>query len=112
MRTLRRSASEHTDWCARDHRCNLGEHRSVEMLVDLPGIGRVVVTRLRAGEFEYAEIRGRIRLHTTETGARWQLRTALTGLRRLLAAIRVLPGVAPDSPCLTSSGAHPPVLVR
>lgn len=94
-RHLRRTADEHTTWCARDHRCNLGEHRSDEMLVDLAGAGRVVVTRVRAGDREYAEIRGRIRLHDTEAGARWQLNRALSGLRQLLAAVRLLPGTTP-----------------
>jgi len=88
-----REAGEHTDWCARDHRCNLAEHRSTEMLVDLPGHGRAVITRIRAGNTEYAEIRARIPLHHTETGARWQVSTALRLIRDLLSAVAVRPGV-------------------
>jgi hypothetical protein len=98
MRRLHRERDGHTAWCARDHRCGLGEHRSDETVVDLAGAGRVVVTRVRSGDREYAEIRGRIRLHSTDVGARWQLGTALAGLRQLLAAVRVRPGIACTAP--------------
>jgi hypothetical protein len=103
MRHLHRAATEHTDWCARDHRCNLGEHRSPDIITDLPGAGRVLITRVRAGNREYAEIRGRVLLHTTEAGARWQIATALGRLRDLLAAVRLCPGVtrAPVDPVAT-----------
>jgi hypothetical protein len=94
MARHRRDASAHTDWCARDHRCNLGEHRSPETIVDLPGHGRAVITRVRAANGrEHAEIRARIALHSTETGARWQLGALLTGLDRLLSAIAIRTGV-------------------
>ena len=94
VRQLRRDATAHTDWCARDHRCNLGEHRSPETIVDLPGHGRVVATRVRAADGrEHAEIRSRIALHSTETGARWQLWTLLDGMDRLLRHVAVRPGV-------------------
>jgi hypothetical protein len=96
-RTMARHHSEataHTGWCARDHRCNLGEHRSGEMIVDLPGHGRAVVTRvLAANGREHAEVRARIPLHSTETGARWQLGTLLSGLDRLLSAVVIRRGV-------------------
>ncbi|MET8147677.1 hypothetical protein ACIBSW_07100 [Actinoplanes sp. NPDC049668] len=94
MRQVRRDATAHTDWCAQDHRCNLGEHRSPETIVDLPGHGRTVVTRVRTADGrEHAEIRARIALHSTDTGARWQLRTLLGGLDRLLRHVAVRPGV-------------------
>jgi hypothetical protein len=90
----RRDTSAHTSWCARDHRCNLGEHRSPEMIVDLPGHGRAVITRVRAADGrEHAEVRARIALHSTEAGARWQLDTLLTGLDRLLCAVAIRRGV-------------------
>jgi hypothetical protein len=81
MRHHHREPTGHTDWCARDHRCGVAEHRSPDMVVDLPGHGRAVVTRVQAADGrEHAEVRARLLLHTTDTGARWQLRTLLTGL--------------------------------
>ena len=101
---LRRDPTGHTAWCARDHRCNLNEHRSAELIADLPGAGRAIITRIRdANGREYAEIRARIPLHHTETGARWQLTTALRLIRELLAAIAIRSGVLrawPTQPAL------------
>ena len=82
----RRQPTPHTRWCARDHRCGATEHRSAELIADSIG-GRAVITRIRAGDIEYAEIRARIPLHRTETGARWQLATTLNLIRELLAAV-------------------------
>ncbi len=82
----RRTGRAHTDWCAGDHRCNLAEHRSDDIVVDLPGHGRAVLTRVlddRTGR-EYGEIRARIRLADDEAAARWQLRSTLAGLRLLV----------------------------
>jgi hypothetical protein len=81
----RRTGTTHTEWCGRDHRCNLAEHRSEEIVVNLPGYGRAVLTRVRDDQGdEYGEIRARIRLDPDEYSARVQLRTALTDLRALL----------------------------
>jgi hypothetical protein len=81
----RRTGTPHTDWCAADHRCNLAEHRSEEIVVNLPGYGRAVLARVRDDQGnEYGEIRARIALDTNEYSARVQLRTALTDLRALL----------------------------
>jgi hypothetical protein len=81
----RRPNGAHTSWCAADHRCNLAEHRSEEIVVQLPGHGRAVLTRVRDQHGrEYGEIRARIALDTDEYAARVQLRTALTDLRALL----------------------------
>lgn len=86
----------HTDWCARDHRCGLREHRSDEIVVDLPGHGRAVLNRVRGQDGrEHAEIRLRVALVDAEIWAQWQLRTALKGLRTLVtgvAAVRVRAG--------------------
>jgi hypothetical protein len=80
-----RAARRHTAWCARDHRCNLAEHRSDEIVVELPGYGRAVLTRVADDQGrEYGEIRARIALDADEYAARVQLRTALTDLRGLL----------------------------
>jgi hypothetical protein len=88
----RTNLTPHTDWCARDHRCGLTEHRSPELIADAIG-GRAVITRIRAGTIEYAEIRARIPLHHTETGAHWQITTLLRLIRKVLAAVAVRRGV-------------------
>ncbi len=81
----RRRGRQHTAWCAADHRCNLAEHRSEEIVVSLPGYGRAVLTRVRDDQGrEYGEVRARIALGRDEYAARLQLRTALTDLRGLL----------------------------
>jgi hypothetical protein len=92
MGRFRPDSTPHTAWCARDHRCGLAEHRSEELIADSLG-GRAVITRVRSGDAEYAEIRARIPLHHTETGARWQLATTLRLLRKVLAAVAVRRGV-------------------
>lgn len=100
MKTVRRhhrDPTPHTAWCARDHRCGVNEHRSPEMIADAIG-GRAVITRVRAGDVEYAEIRARIPLHSTETGARWQLTTALRLIRQVLAAVAIRSGVITTRP--------------
>lgn len=77
----------HTDWCARDHRCGgIDVHRSPDITADDIG-GRAWLTRVRAGNVEYIEIRARIPLHSNEKVARWQLATALTMMRELLAEV-------------------------
>ncbi|MDG4818261.1 hypothetical protein O7628_22520 [Micromonospora sp. WMMD956] len=64
----------HTGWCGRDHRCNLGEHRSEEIVIDLPGHGRAVLVRVRtAAGREHAEVRVRVALAPAEIAARRQL---------------------------------------
>ena len=95
--TRRHSAAGHTGWCARDHRCNLGEHRSDSILVDLPGHGRAVLTRVRTSTGrEHAEIRLRIALAPVEPAARRQLARLLVDVRhtvtRAVAAGRPSPG--------------------
>lgn len=92
MARIQRAETPHTDWCTRDHRCNLAEHRSPDLIADGIG-GRAVITRVRAGDHEYAEIRARIPLHRTETGARWQIATTLRLMRDLLRLVAVRPGV-------------------
>jgi hypothetical protein len=80
-----RDPTPHTAWCAGDHRCNLAEHRSDEIVIDLPGHGRAVLTRIRDGQGrEYGEIRARIALAPAEPCARHQLHDALTDLRALI----------------------------
>ena len=95
MARIQRTPVEHTAWCARDHRCGVAEHRSADLIADAIG-GRAVITRVRAGDVEYAEIRARIPLHRNESGARWQLAIALRLMRDLLDTVVIRPGVLPS----------------
>ncbi|MEO3926934.1 hypothetical protein ABGB07_24125 [Micromonosporaceae bacterium B7E4] len=82
---MKRRPTRHTDWCPRDHRCNLGEHRSEEMVVDLPGYGRAVLNRVATDSGTgHAEIRIRVALVDAEPAARRQLAAMLTDLRALV----------------------------
>jgi hypothetical protein len=92
MARFHRAETPHTAWCTRDHRCGIAEHRSGDLVAAVLG-GRAVITRVRAGNVEYAEIRARIPLHHNETGARWQLATTLRLVRELLRLVAVRPGV-------------------
>jgi hypothetical protein len=83
MARLARRETPHTTWCARDHRCGVAEHRSPDITADDIG-GRAWLTRIRAADVEYIEIRARIPLHSNENVARWQLATALRIMRELL----------------------------
>jgi hypothetical protein len=97
MARFHRAETPHTSWCTRDHRCGVNEHRSADITADDIG-GRAWITRVRAGDREYAEIRARIPLHSNESLARWQLATALDIMRELLATVAArlvpLPGRA------------------
>jgi hypothetical protein len=86
MARFHRAETPHTTWCTRDHRCGINEHRSADITADDVG-GRAWITRVRAGDREYAEIRARIPLHSNESLARWQLATALDIMRELLATV-------------------------
>ena len=86
MARLTRPPTDHTTWCARDHRCGVAEHRSSDITADGIG-GRAWLTRVRAGDREYIEIRARIPLHGNENVARRQLSTALNLMRDLLAEV-------------------------
>ena len=82
----RRLAEEHPEWCAGGHRCNLGEHRADPAVVVLPGVGRLVLTRVQGADGrQHAEIRATVRLPEHDGYARLRL---LDLLRRLPGAIR------------------------
>ncbi|WP_320069565.1 hypothetical protein [Micromonospora sp. RTGN7] len=88
--TRRGRADQHTGWCARDHRCNLNEHRSPEIVVDLPGHGRAVLVRVRtAAGREHAEVRVRVALALGEPAARRQLAGLLADLRQVVSRAAV-----------------------
>jgi hypothetical protein len=94
MATFKRDITEHTAWCAQDHRCGVAEHRGPDITADEIG-GRAWITRVRAGDTEYAEIRARIPLHPNDTIARGQLDLCLGIMRELLIGVAVrLTGLA------------------
>ncbi|MET8123423.1 hypothetical protein [Micromonospora sp. NPDC005291] len=75
--------SGHTDWCGKDHRCGLGEHRSEEIVVNVAGRSRAVLVRVRtAAGREHAEVRVRVALAPSELAARRQLVGLLGDLRQ------------------------------
>ncbi len=102
MARLHREPTEHTTWCARDHRCGAAEHRSADLIADSVG-GRAIVTRVRAGNVEYVEIRARIPLHRNEDRARWQLATTLRLMRDLITT------VIGHTPAITRRGDRPAI---
>ncbi|GIJ13145.1 hypothetical protein ACFFMR_31320 [Micromonospora andamanensis] len=84
----------HTGWCAGGHRCGLGEHRSDEIVVDIPGQARAVLVRVRtAAGRDHAEVRVRVALAPTELAARRQLVGLLDDMRQAVtrAAIAARP---------------------
>ncbi|MEU7948492.1 hypothetical protein AB0C50_27725 [Micromonospora taraxaci] len=90
----RRTRDGHTDWCGKDHRCGLGEHRSEEIVVDVAGRSRAVLVRVRtAAGREHAEVRVRVALAPSEVAARRQLVGLLGDLRHAVtrAAITARP---------------------
>jgi hypothetical protein len=87
MARFQRTETPHTGWCAADHRCGVDVHRSDDLIADGPLGGRAVMTRVRAADVDYAEIRIRVPLARTESTARRQLGLALHLCRELLAAV-------------------------
>jgi hypothetical protein len=78
--------TNHQPWCAGGHRCGLGEHRAEPVTVDLPGVGRLVLTRvLGADGRQYAEVRATAALPAEDGWARVRL---MELLRRLPEALR------------------------
>jgi hypothetical protein len=83
--------SQHPTWCARGHQCNLGEHRGEILAQDVPGIGRVVLTRVQdVNGRQLVELRTRMPLGPTEPRARFRL-------GQLLAWVAQLAGELPDA---------------
>ncbi|WP_433208078.1 hypothetical protein ACQP00_42610 [Dactylosporangium sp. CS-047395] len=67
--------TRHPDWCAQGHRCGLGEHRAEPIVINVPALGRVVLTRvLGTNGRQHAEVRLRLALADAEPAARRQLR--------------------------------------
>jgi len=75
----------HTQWCARDHRCGLKEHRAEPIAFVVPRAGNGQLTRVFAADGrEYAEIRLQVPLPSSEPGARALLLALLGRLPALL----------------------------
>ncbi|MEU5944149.1 hypothetical protein ABZ793_01135 [Micromonospora sp. NPDC047465] len=92
----RTSRDGHTDWCARGHRCGLGEHRSDEIVVDVAGHARAVLVRVRtAAGRDHAEVRVRVALAPGEVAARRQLVGLLGDLRQTVTRAAVAARPAP-----------------
>ncbi|GAA3271334.1 hypothetical protein Dvina_45090 [Dactylosporangium vinaceum] len=74
----------HTEWCARDHSCGLGEHRARPVTGTTPHVGTFTLTRIQhADRGEFAEIRLSIRL-APGRGARAHLAHLLRLLERFI----------------------------
>ncbi|WP_028193373.1 hypothetical protein [Salinispora pacifica] len=79
----RRPHDGHTEWCGKDHRCGLGEHRSEEIVIDIAARARAVLVRVRtAAGREHAEVRVRVALASGEVAARRQLVGLLGDVRQ------------------------------
>lgn len=75
----------HPDWCARGHRCNLGEHRAAPLTLAVPGLGRATLTRVRSDDGrEHAEVTLTVALADAEPCARVQLLSLAADLKTLL----------------------------
>jgi hypothetical protein len=58
----------HPDWCARGHRCGLGEHRAEPVTLSAGLAGTVVLTRVLAADGrQHVEVLTRIRLADGES---------------------------------------------
>ncbi|MFG1609496.1 hypothetical protein [Actinoplanes sp. NPDC049265] len=90
MARIQRQPIDHTTWCNRDHTCGLAEHRGRQITIGPDTGGRAVVTRVRAGDRDYAEITMRVPLSSGETLAGAQFNTVLHQLRALFAAVAAL----------------------
>ena len=90
MARFHRDQTPHTDWCVRDHTCGLAEHRGRPITISPDTGGRAVVTRVRAGDRDYAAITLRVPLHRIDRVAAAQLDTVLRGLRALFTAVAAL----------------------
>ena len=105
MARLQRTETPHTDWCARDHRCGITEHRSPDIFTDATG-GRGVMNRVQAGDRNYAEITIRVRLDRREAVAARQVSLTLHLINSL---IRAVAAVRPEA---LATGARRPALDR
>lgn len=75
----------HTEWCAGGHHCGLGEHRAAPIVLEVPNLGRVVLTRVRGHDGrQHAEITATVALAEAEPYVRAQLLVLTSDLETLL----------------------------
>lgn len=93
MDMLRSGVRGHPDWCAHDHTCGLGEHRAQPVILDAPGRGRLVITRVRAANGrQHVEVRSRIVLPPgSDMAVRRHVARVLVELDRHLRRVASLP---------------------
>lgn len=81
----RRGGGEHPDWCAQGHLCGLGEHKAAPVVLDNPGRGRIVLTRIEtANGRQHVEIRTSVTLTPGDEAAQQHLAQILVELERHL----------------------------
>jgi hypothetical protein len=75
----------HTEWCSRGHHCGLGEHRAAPIVLEVPTLGRMVLTRVQGHDGrQHAEITATVALAEAEPYARAQLLALTADLEALL----------------------------
>jgi len=78
---------EHPAWCARGHRCNLGEHRAHPMVMEVDGVGKVLLTRvLGTNGRERMEVTGSAYLTGRGQAANRQVDRTLRGFAQVMAS--------------------------
>ncbi|WP_326549919.1 hypothetical protein [Micromonospora sp. NBC_01813] len=88
---MKRRQSPHTDWCARDHRCNLAEHRAPSLTIHLDGGGVAVLTRVKsASGREHADVTLSVPLADSNLAARRQLAGLLADTRTMVGRVAAL----------------------
>jgi hypothetical protein len=78
---------DHPEWCAKGHRCNLGEHRAHPVVMEVGGVGKVLITRVlgRNGR-ERMEVTGSAYISSTGTAASRQVDRTLRGFAHVMAS--------------------------
>jgi hypothetical protein len=89
-------STDHTDWCARGHRCQrrLGEHRSQPWAIRTR-YGAIVVTRVRQDRHDRLEVRAVVDLPAEPNRARRVATRVLVAVDR---AVRRAAGITPSRP--------------
>ena len=84
---------DHPEWCARGHRCGLGEHRAHPVVMEVDGVGKVLLTRvLGANGRERMELTGSAYLTAKGPAARRQVDRTLRGFASVLSTEATLAG--------------------
>lgn len=85
---------EHPEWCAKGHRCALGEHRATPVVTEVPGVGKVLITRvLTSNGRERMELTGSAYLAPRPADARRQVQRTLHGVASAMQHAAVTAGV-------------------